>query len=515
MKVRTIKHLGLAATAIAVLTAVGAGTTSVAQATVDTVVLRLAGIDGSIYDSPMYVGPQRFVEGLDEVSGGRLRVELIESFGDGAPDNESRLVEAIASGAVDGGWPATRSFAAAGIEGLAAVEAPMTITSYAAEKALVAGPVADMLLEQLEGSGMVGLGLAVGELRRPRAAEAPLLSLEDWEGVGFAVFDSDIQAEAVRALGAEPVAAGFARADEIAAGNLRGAEGGATAIGGVSPVAPYVTANVVLWPKVFVLAINEDRYESLTDEQQGWLREAADDAVQASVDAIFDETASVQAACEAGSRFVDASAEQLDAMQTAFAPVIDRLAADTVDGPILAQLQAIAAEHPGPEPLDLPDNCLEATAAPQSGELHVPTEVSGLPNGIYQVAITLADIQAAGIDNSPGWTGTWTLTVEDGTYDMTCRPIENPGKDCGSSTYEGPLEAGYLRGSGDVVYFVYDAELHSALTGCATAPEVAPPCYPIPTYSVRWSLDGDVLTFSDSQPFVVYDKVLEPWTRIG
>ena len=386
MRWQPITQMASVAALALLLTGCGTRITSADKTGVDTVVLRLAGIDGSIYDSPMYVGPQRFVEGLDEVSGGRLRVELIESFGDGAPDNESRLVEAIASGAVDGGWPATRSFAAAGIEGLAAVEAPMTITSYAAEKALVAGPVADMLLEQLEGSGMVGLGLAVGELRRPRAAEAPLLSLEDWEGVGFAVFDSDIQAEAVRALGAEPVAAGFARADEIAAGNLRGAEGGATAIGGVSPVAPYVTANVVLWPKVFVLAINEDRYESLTDEQQGWLREAADDAVQASVDAIFDETASVQAACEAGSRFVDASAEQLDAMQTAFAPVIDRLAADTVDGPILAQLQAIAAEHPGPETLDLPDNCLEARrprrAASRTSRLKCP----GCPTGSTESA---------------------------------------------------------------------------------------------------------------------------------
>jgi hypothetical protein len=99
MKMRTINHLGTAAAAIVMLNALGALTTSDAQATgAEMVVLRLAGIDGSIYDSPMYIGPQRFVEGLDEVPGGRLRVELTESFGDGAADNESRLVEAIATG---------------------------------------------------------------------------------------------------------------------------------------------------------------------------------------------------------------------------------------------------------------------------------------------------------------------------------------------------------------------------------------------------------------------------------
>jgi len=514
MSMRTIHRAAVATAGVLVLGPIGTSMMPAEATSGEVVVLRLAGIDGSVYDSPMYVGPQRFVESLDEVSGGRLRVELVEGYGDGAADNESRLIEAIATGAVDGGWPATRSFAAAGIEGLDAVEAPMTITSYAGEKALVSAPVADMLLEQLDGSGVLGLGLAVGELRRPRAAEAPLLTLEDWQGVGFAVFDSEIQAEAIRALGGEPVAAGFARADEIAAGNLGGAEGGATAIGGVSPVAPYVTANVVLWPKVFVLSINEDRFASLTDEQQTWVRDAADIAVQASRDATFDDSIAVQAACDAGSRFVDASTDEIEALRTAFAPVIERLAADPVDGPILAELQAIAAEHPGPEPLDITDNCREATAA-GSGEFVVPDETSELPDGIYRVEVTLSDVQAAGIDNSPGWTGTWTLTIDDGTYQMTCRPIENPGKDCGSSTYEGPLEAGYVRGTGDVVHFVYDAEVHSALTGCATTPEVAPPCYPIPTYSVTWSLDGDVLTFSDSQPFVVYDKVLEPWTKIG
>jgi hypothetical protein len=48
----------------------------------------------------------------------------------------------------------------------------MTITSYTAEKALVSGPVAATLPGSLKGSGVVGLGLAVGALRRPFAANA-------------------------------------------------------------------------------------------------------------------------------------------------------------------------------------------------------------------------------------------------------------------------------------------------------------------------------------------------------
>jgi hypothetical protein len=258
---------------------------------------------------------------------------------------------------------------------------------------------------------------------------------------------------------------------------------------------------------VFVLSINEDRFESLTDEQQGWVREAAEIAVQASVDATFDESAAVQSACEEGSRFVDARAGDLIALRAAFAPIIDRLAADDVDGPLLAEIQAIAAEHPGPESLDVPESCRVATASAIGGA-SPPNEVSGLPDGTYRVRITLDDLAAERVANNEGWTGTWTLRIEGGEYQLTCQPVDDPGRDCGNTTFEGPPEAGYVKGTGDVVHFVYDAELHSALTGCAL------PCFPLSPYSVRWSLDGDVLTFSDSEPFVVYDKVLKPWNKI-
>jgi hypothetical protein len=91
-------------------------------------VLRLATIDEGIeYGGP---GAQAFVDGLAEVSGRRPHVEVTTGYLDGSPDAESRLIEAIAAGAVDGGWPSTRAFANAGIIGLEAIEAPMLITSF-------------------------------------------------------------------------------------------------------------------------------------------------------------------------------------------------------------------------------------------------------------------------------------------------------------------------------------------------------------------------------------------------
>ena len=106
------------------------------------------------------------------------------------------------------------------------------------------------------------------------------------------------------------------------AGNLRGAEFDIAQYynNGLTTEAGHVTSNVVLWPKVYVLSLSQDTFDGLTDEQQGWVREAAEQATQTSVEATYDETTLARELCEAGTRFIPASAEQLDALHAAVAP---------------------------------------------------------------------------------------------------------------------------------------------------------------------------------------------------
>jgi TRAP-type C4-dicarboxylate transport system substrate-binding protein len=300
----------------------------------DTVVLTLATFEDEPNANGQNHGPEAFVEHLGKVSQGRLKVELKTEYGDGAADAESKVVRAIATSEVDGGWPSTRAFARAGIPGLEVVEAPLTIASYAAEKALVSGPVAGKLLARLDGSGVVGLGLTVGPLRRPFAANAPLLGPEDWKGVSFRVFNSPVQADAVRALGATPADLSFSFIDQIKDGTLRAAEFDIAQYehNGLATEAGNVTANVVLWPKVFVLALSEKRFRALTLQQQGWVREAATQAVKASVDATYDETTVARTLCDKGARFHDATPGQLQGLRTRLRPVLDKLPSVSASG---------------------------------------------------------------------------------------------------------------------------------------------------------------------------------------
>ena len=203
---------------------------------------------------------------------------------------------------LDGGWPSTRAFANAGIPVPRAIEAPMTITSYAAKRGLVSGPVVDTVVEQLDGSGVVGLGLVVGPLRRPFVGESPLLGPTDWQGATFRVFNSPVQTDVVSSVRRRAGQSGLRVDRRDRRGALRGAEFDIAqyASNGLTTEAGNVTANVVLWPKVFVLSVSQERFDSLTDEQRGWLREAAGQATQASVDAEYDENTLAAELCARG-----------------------------------------------------------------------------------------------------------------------------------------------------------------------------------------------------------------------
>ena len=506
------------AVAIVVLGVTLAGCGAADKAGSETLVLHLAANDGTMAQDQL-PGPKAFLDSLASLSGGRIQVDFSLNFAGGGVDSETKLVQATAAGEVDGGWPSVRGFASAGIRGLQAVEAPMMLTSYAAVKELVSGPVAADLLGQLRGTGVVGLGLAVGPLRRPFAAKGPLLGPTDWQGIAFRSFDSPVQDATVRALGATPLHAGSEWIDDIASGQLRGAEFDITqySVNGYTSEAPYVTANVVLWPKVFVFTLSQKRWDALSDQQRTWVKAAAAAGTKASVDATYDETTVARTLCDAGVSFVDASPSQLAALHAAVAPVIAGLAADPVTSPLLAKIQSIAARHPETDVPNVPANC--RTARGPAPTAPIPSTASSLPNGVYRQRVTLADAEAAGVPLENGPQGTWTLTVKDGTFSLSCRFISDPAHDCGNSHFDGAtVEVGRLLGEDHTVYFVGDVGMLQKAIGCAL-PESTQDghCYVIPPYWFTWAIQGDQLTFSNpgGDPADSQMYSLRPWTRIG
>ena len=165
----------------------------------------------------------------------------------------------------------------------------------------------------------------------------------------------------------------------------------------------------------------------------------------------------------------------------------------------------------------MPATCQQAESAPADAST-IPDEVPAIPDGTYRVETTTSDGERAGLNNPVGAAGTWTLEIKDGTYAVTCRPLDDAQRNCGGSHgYEGALEAGNLRGTDTIAYFVYDPELLAQLTGCLLpVSNDTDHCWlnPQPWYSMTWALDGDSLTFGDDVRSPD-GWMIEPWQRIG
>jgi TRAP-type C4-dicarboxylate transport system substrate-binding protein len=469
----------------------------------ETLVLKMATIDGFEFGTTggFLTGPETFATALEEVSGGKMRVDVTTNYGEGDPGAESELVEAIADGELDGGWPATRAFSAAGIRSLEAIEAPLQLTSETAVQQLLTGHAGQTAIDSLGDTGITGLAMLHGGLRRP-FANRMLLSPEDWAGARMRVFGSPVQRATVTALGAEPVETGTRWIDLVKQDKLDGAEFTIDlyAHNGYGEEAGNVPLNVVLWPKVFVLSLSTDLYASLSDQQHAWVAEATDAAVEQARYAAPAEDEFLPDLCSSGVNLATAAGWQLQQLRAKVEPVLQDLQHTPETAPLMKAVGAIAARYPRADIPEKPADCSSASAdAP-------PRTDSNLPSGVWRVAIPIEDVASASLDNEPGWSGVWTLTVEDATFVLACAPLEDRTKDCGNTGIgSANFEAGYLKGDDSTVFFVADGELMEKSDACH------PDCHVLDPYSAQWQVEGDTLTFTAAEGSHL---TINPWTRI-
>ena len=210
------------------------------------------------------------------------------------------------------------------------------------------------LLSDVDGAGVIPLALAADDMRFPAAQSEPLLSPSDWKDLHVRTFPSGQQEAAIAAMGATPV---------ITADLTAGMEDGAVDAAEVSwPLnlnlhvmnsAPYVTPNAALWPRTSVIFGNPESLAALTDDERGWLTEAASETVDWSVEhAGTGDQEMMEQACELGSRVAVASPSQLVTLRDAAEPVYEQLRTAADEAKTIDWIEGLAAEMP---PASAPD----------------------------------------------------------------------------------------------------------------------------------------------------------------
>jgi TRAP-type C4-dicarboxylate transport system substrate-binding protein len=385
----------------------------------EPVVLRLANTNGQIDFTPAV---EYFVKRVQELSGGDLRIESVDEWGDFASDAEQQVVKDVSAGEIDLGWVGTRVFDTLDVKSFQALTAPMLVDSYALENAVIGSGITDEMMQGLDDLGVAGLGVLPDGLRKPIGVSGPILGLADWRGITFGTSKSYGQAEAIRALRATPAQVfKTAREEGLKNGTIQGFE---TSIWvhqhnpALPPLAPYVTSNVTLWPQMDLLLANPARLEGLTAEQRGWLEEAARDAAARSAALSDMEAQALVDSCFAGARFAEASGTDLAALEAAFAPAYANLQQDPETKAFIERIQALKESTP-PEPeLAIPSDC--TGTAPEEAAGDTGTAPAYL-NGTYRYVITLDEARTAGqagpYDEYPAVT---TVTLKDGEVQNGC-----------------------------------------------------------------------------------------------
>jgi TRAP-type transport system periplasmic protein len=420
MKCRT----RLATVALAVIAAVVAGGCSGGGGSGDKaggsgapVVLRMANSYGDLNNAPVI---EHFVSRVGERSGGNLRIQVVHRWGEYAADAEQQVVRDVAAGHVELGWAGTRVFDTMGLTSFQALQAPMLIDSYALERAVIGSDLPRQMLQGLDHVGVAGLAVLADGLRKPIAVKQPMLGLADWRGITFGTFKSQVQAQAIRSLGATPMEAfADARKQALKDGKMQGFELSLLLYqqNVLAPRAPYVAANVNLWPQMDVLLADPRRLAALTEQQQRWLRQAASDAAGRSAALADRDDQFLTNLCESGARFANASKADLAALRTAFAPVYASLEQYPQTNAFIQRIQALKQSTPAGAPLAIPAGC--TGKAPEQPAEHSGTEPADL-NGTYRYLLTKEDARKGGEASLDEFPSVTTVKLEDGQAKGGC-----------------------------------------------------------------------------------------------
>ena len=343
---------------------------------VEAKVLTMANVNGELGEL------EAFDEAVERVSGGRLRIKWLNEYGSGRDGiAEVNLIRDVNAGKADLGWAGTRVFDELGDPAFNPLHAPMLIDSYELEERVLGDGLVDPMLESLGDLELQGIGVLPGPLRRP-LGKHPLRAPDDWVGARISSSGGEQNEKALRSLGAA-VRYDHPNVRE-ATDKLDGIETHVASVPGnhYHYDFPYLTGNVVLWPRPLVLFAGP----GVSSDDLAVLREAAKAAVPEAIAlARSQESQGLSEVCRAPRfKIVGASAPQFDELRAAFRPVYDQLERDPKASGAVARIRELSRDVA---------KTLDPVRCPAEAK---PATNATIPPGTYRTHVTRADATERG-----------------------------------------------------------------------------------------------------------------------
>ena len=333
-----ITKLGLIAAALTAALAVsacGGGDTQRAggEPAGTTKVLRLANANGSTDEL------QVFIEQVEKVSKGRLRIEPVNNWRNGETRYETGLIQDVKAGEADLGWVGSRALANVGVTSFEPLHAPFLIDSYQVQGQALEGDADDRMLADLKRIGLAGVAVLPGPLQYlqlDRKVDGPA----GIAGLRIGYYDSPLQKAALTALGAKPAA--IPTGASITNLNGVGAHAGAIHGNGYVTTAQYTVADTPLWPRPFVVFADNETWTSMPEADRELITQAAEQARAGMLVALLErEQTAIEGMCKAGARMVALGDDGRARMQRAVAPLLAKLRNDPATRDAMAEIESL------------------------------------------------------------------------------------------------------------------------------------------------------------------------------
>ena len=464
----------IALTAAAALIAGCTGTAVDKSGSERVYALVMANNDGNLDGAPAI---SHFIERVKQLSGGTVTINVESTWGGGG--DERRVITDVAAGQADLGWSGTRALDTAGITAFQPLHAPLLMSSYAAQAAVVKDPATQNLLPSLSTKGLDGLAVLADELRHPAAATKPLLTPADFRDLRFGTQASQVQQAALRGLGALPVTFRAPHPPDTDGLDALETMWWTYRANSQAEFVPFVTGNVALWPRTTVVFANTERIKALDATARGWLKTAAADARDWSVIHAADRVrAELAEACISGARVAFATNAQLAALRAAAEPAYAALRQDATNAKTLARFEELV-KAAGPDTVaPVPNGCAYRPSDAADTPVRVPAlqgpgRPGRVPQGIYRYVVTVEDLRALGMSDEfvRANAGVWTWTLGHGRWNYQLQPASNNQPE----GWGGNTCAGYFDAIGNTINF-------TRVTEYERGGECAPP-----TWMGRWT----------------------------
>jgi tripartite ATP-independent transporter DctP family solute receptor len=322
----------------------------------ENVTLRLAYVTPEAH--PYGQAVDYFIQQVDEMSNGTVKITGLPSY----PNGDIPLLDAVKGGSVDMGSVSSAVWGTKGVHTFDALQMPFLLGSYPLEGKVIGGDIGKEMLKGADDFGVVGLAIHEGGLRKPLGVNKKLVTLADFKNLKMRSVEAPVLSAGLQALGANPTSLPVTEIFQAMQNHT--VDGMEANLGLIQTyklyeVAEYVTANVNLWPFPTVLIMNKAKFDSLSEDQQKAIQDAAALVPDFSIKIFTEPTTDlVKTLCDEGLKFAVAAKEDVAAMVEATKPVYAQFQKDPDTDKFVTAIQDLKAqEGPPPAPAPLPAGC--------------------------------------------------------------------------------------------------------------------------------------------------------------